>query len=193
MLSPALPNWSVYRMGMLMDPTIGRVIDRCRDGDRDAFDEVVARYGLQVLRTARLIVRDDALAEDVCQEAFLKAWRRIGSLRDEDPGPWLTRIAANESISAWRRRHRFDALAERIGRFRAPVQASFSEDRLDLARALGRLAPELRAAIVLRYYHDLSVDQTAAALGTPVDTMKSHLKAALREFRRLSGAEKEAP
>ncbi|HYS01427.1 MAG TPA: sigma factor, partial [Candidatus Eisenbacteria bacterium] len=91
-----------------MDPTIGRVIDRCRDGDRDAFDVVVARYGLQVLRTARLIVRDDALAEDVCQETFLKALRRIGSLRDEDPGPWLTRIAANESISAWRRRHRFD-------------------------------------------------------------------------------------
>jgi len=180
-------------MGMLMDPTISRVIDRCRDGDRDAFDEVVARYGLQVLRTARLIVRDEALAEDVCQETFLKAWRRIGSLRDEDPGPWLTRIAANESISAWRRRHRLDALAERIGRFRAPAQASVSEDRVDLARALGGLAPELRAAVVLRYYHDLSVDQTAAVLGTPIDTMKSRLKAALRELRRLSGGEEEAP
>jgi RNA polymerase sigma-70 factor (ECF subfamily) len=179
-------------MGVLMDPTIGRVIDRCRDGDRDAFDEVVARYGLQVLRTARLIVREDALAEDVCQETFLKAWRRIGSLRDEDPGPWLTRIAANESISAWRRRHRFDVLTERIGRFGANPPTPVSEDRLDLARALDRLSPELRAAIVLHYYHDLSVEQTAAALGVPIDTLKSRLKTALRQLRQLTGAEEKA-
>lgn len=177
---------------MLMDPTIGRVIDRCRDGDRDAFDEVVARYGLQVLRTARLIVRDDALAEDVSQETFLKAWRRIGSLRDEDPGPWLTRIAANESISAWRRRHRFDALAERVGRFRSSPGAAETEQSLDLARALGHLGPHLRAAVVLHYYHDLSVEQTAAALGVPVDTLKSRLKAALRQLRQLTGVEEEA-
>ena len=47
---------------MLMDPALGRVIERCRDGDRDAFEEVVDRYGLQLLRTARLILRDQALA-----------------------------------------------------------------------------------------------------------------------------------
>lgn len=178
---------------MLMDPTIGRVIDRCRDGDRDAFDQVVARYGLQVLRTARLIVRDDALAEDVCQETFLKAWRGIGSLHDEDPGPWLTRIAANESISAWRRRHRFDALAERFGRLRSSPSVAETEQRLDLARALDHLAPQLRAAVVLRYYHDLSVDQSAAALGIPVDTLKSRLKAALRRLRELTGSGENAP
>lgn len=172
-----------------MDPTIGRVIDRCRNGDRDAFDAVVARYGLQVLRTARLIVRDEALAEDVSQETFLKAWRRIGSLRDEDPGPWLTRIAANESISAWRRRHRFNALTERIGRLRVMAPATVSEEHLDLTRALDRLAPELRAAIVLHYYHDLTVEHSAAALGIPIDTLKSRLKAALRELRQLTGSE----
>lgn len=178
---------------MLMDPTIGRVIDRCRDGDRDAFDQVIARYGLQVLRTARLIVRDDALAEDVCQETFLKAWQRIGSLRDEDPGSWLTRIAANQSINTWRRRHRFDALIDRIGSLRATPMAPETEQRLDLARALDKLAPELRAAIVLHYYHDQSVDQAAATLGIPIDTLKSRLKAALRQLRRLTGAGEEAP
>src|SRR5467141_4300719 len=118
---------------MLMDPAFGRVVARWREGDRDAFEEVVDRYGLELLRTARLILRDEALAEDAIQETFLKAWRRIGSLRDEDPGPWLTRIAANESISAWRRRHRFDVLTERIGRFGASPPPSVSEERLDLA------------------------------------------------------------
>jgi RNA polymerase sigma-70 factor (ECF subfamily) len=174
---------------VLMDPTIGRVIDRCRDGDRDAFDEVVARYGLQVLRTARLIVRDEALAEDVCQETFLKAWRRIGSLRDENPGPWLTRIAVNESISTWRRLHRFDALTERIRRHWVSPPAEATEEHLDLTRALDRLMPEQRAAIVLHYYHDLSVEQSAAALGVPIDTMKSRLKTALRRLRQLTGVE----
>src|SRR5437879_13419367 len=99
---------------MLMDPTLGRVIERWRDGDRDAFEEVVDRYGLQLLRTARLILRDQALAEDAIQETFLKAWQRIGSLRDEDPGPWLTSIAKNESIATYRRRHRFPATTERL-------------------------------------------------------------------------------
>jgi len=53
---------------MLMDPALGRVIARWREGDRDAFEEVVDRYGLQLLRTARLILRDEALAEDAIQE-----------------------------------------------------------------------------------------------------------------------------
>jgi RNA polymerase sigma-70 factor, ECF subfamily len=174
-------------MGMLMDPALGRVIERCRDGDRDAFEEVVDRFGLQLLRTARVILRDQALAEDAVQETFLKAWQRIRTLRDEDPGPWLTRIAVNESISAYRRRHRFQALAERFGRLAGGKAAASSETRLDLARALDRLTPDQRAAIALRYYQDLSVEDAAAALRIPVDTLKSRLKTALRRLRDLTG------
>ena len=176
-------------MGMLMDPALGRVIERCRDGDRDAFEEVVDRYGLQLLRTARLILRDQALAEDAVQETFLKAWQRIRSLRDEDPGPWLTRIAMNESISAYRRRHRFQALAERFGRLGGRKQAVSSEARLDLSHALDQLTADQRAAVALHYYRDLSVDDAAAALNIPVDTLKSRLKTALRRLRELTGSE----
>jgi RNA polymerase sigma-70 factor (ECF subfamily) len=174
---------------MLMDPALSRVIERCREGNRDAFDEVVNRYGLQVLRTARLIVRDEAIAEDVCQETFLKAWRRIRTLRDEEPGPWLNRIATNESISSCRRRSRFQVLAERFGRFGGVKREVSTEARLDLARALDQLAPDQRAAIVLHYYQDLSVEETASTLGAPVDTVKSRLKTALRRLRELTGSE----
>jgi RNA polymerase sigma-70 factor (ECF subfamily) len=174
-------------MGMLMDPALGRVIDRCREGDRDAFEEVVDRYGLQLLRTARLILRDEALAEDAVQDTFLKAWQRIGSLRDEDPGPWLTRIAMNESISSYRRRHRFQALAERFGRLNPGKREVSSEARLDLGQALDHLTADQRAAVVLRYYQDLTVEDAAAALRVPVDTLKSRLKTALRRLRELTG------
>jgi RNA polymerase sigma factor (sigma-70 family) len=180
---------SVGTMGMLMDPALGRVIERCRDGDRDAFEEVVERYGLQLLRTARLILRDQALAEDAIQETFLKAWQRMSNLRDEDPGPWLTRIAMNESISAYRRRHRFQALAERFGRLRTEKRRVSSEAHLDLAQALDRLKPEQRAAIALHYYQDLSVEDAAIALRIPVDTLKSRLKTAVRRLRELTGSE----
>jgi RNA polymerase sigma-70 factor, ECF subfamily len=173
---------------MLMDPTLGRVIDRWRAGDRDAFEEVVDRYGLQLLRTARLILRDEALAEDAIQETFLKAWQRIGSLRDEDPGPWLTRIAMNESISTYRRRHRFQALTERFGRLGSSKPEVSSEARLDLAHALDQLTAEQRAALALHYYQDLSVEDTARMLKVPVDTAKSRLKTALRHLRELTGS-----
>jgi len=174
---------------MLMDPTLGRVIERWRAGDRDAFEEVVDRYGLQLLRTARLILRDEALAEDAIQETFLKAWQRIGSLRDEDPGPWLTRITMNESISTYRRRHRFQALTERFGRLGSSKPEVSSEARLDLAHALDRLTIEQRAAVALHYYQDLSVEETARMLKVPLDTIKSRLKTALRRLRELTGSE----
>jgi len=173
---------------MLMDPTLARVIERWRAGDRDAFEEVVDRYGLQLLRTARLILRDEALAEDAIQETFLKAWQRIGSLRDEDPGPWLTRIAMNESISTYRRRHRFQALTERFGRLGGSTPEVSSEARLDLAHALDQLSAEQRAALALHYYQDLSVEDTARMLKVPVDTAKSRLKTALRRLRELTGS-----
>ena len=174
-----------------MDPAFGRVLERCRAGDRDAFDQVVVRYGLQVLRTARLIVRDEALAEDVTQETFVKAWRNLATLRDEEPGPWLMRIASNEAISAYRRRHRFDALAQRFGRQPERPHGPSTETRLDLARALAEITPEQRAVVVLHYYQDLSVEETARTLRLPVDTVKSRLKVALRRLRELTGAEEE--
>ncbi len=172
---------------MLMEPTMPTLLERVRSGDRDAFALFVDRYGLMVLRTARLIVRDPDLAEDVCQETFLKTWRRIDSLRDEDPGPWLNRIAAHEAVSAWRRRHRLQALRERIGLDPGSRPEVSTEARLDLGRALERLKVEDRAVLVLHYYQDLSVEETARALGIPVDTAKSRLKTALRRLRELSG------
>jgi len=174
---------------MLMDPAIGRAVERWRAGDRDAFDQVVDRFGLQLLRTARLILRDEALAQDAVQETFVRAWQRVGSLRDEDPGPWLTRIAMNESISVYRRRHRFQALVERFGRRTDGRSEVSPEERLDLGQALDELSAEQRTAVVLHYYQDLSVEDAARALGVPVDTMKSRLKVALRRLRVLTGSE----
>jgi RNA polymerase sigma-70 factor (ECF subfamily) len=95
----------------------------------------------------------------------------------------------NESISSYRRRHRFQALTERFGRLGGGKREVSSEARLDLAHALDRLTGEQRAAVALHYYQDLSVEDAARVLKVPVDTMKSRLKTALRRLRELTGAE----
>jgi RNA polymerase sigma-70 factor (ECF subfamily) len=102
------------------------------------------------------------------------------------------RIASNEAISAYRRRHRFQALTERFGRLGGAKREVSTEDRMDLARALDQLGADQRAAVVLHYYQDLSVEETAKTLNVPVDTMKSRLKTALRRLRELTGAEEES-
>ena len=164
---------------------MGSLLDRVRSGDRDAFAVFVDRYGLMVLRTARLILRDDDLAEDVCQEVFLKSWRRAGDLQGEDAAAWLNRIAANEAITAWRRRNRLVRIRERLGVEGRASEHLTSEDRIDLSAALDRLQVMDRAVLVLHYYQDLTVEATAEALGIPVDTAKSRLKTALKRLRDL--------
>ena len=95
----------------------------------------------------------------------------------------------NESISLYRRRHRFQALTERFGRLGGASHEVSSEARLDLSQALAQLTPEQRAAVVSHYYQDLSVEETARLLEVPVDTLKSRLKTALRRLRELTGSE----
>ena len=95
----------------------------------------------------------------------------------------------NESISTYRRRHRFQALTERFGRLGGGRHEASSEARIDLAHALGQLTADQRAAVALRYYQDLSVEETARMLKVPVDTAKSRLKTALRRLRELTGSE----
>jgi RNA polymerase sigma-70 factor (ECF subfamily) len=152
------------------------------------FSALLHEHGTRMLRLAVLITRDQALAEDVLQESYTRAWRHLDSLED-DPVGWLSRVTVNEAISACRRRSRFSALVQRFGNLARPEDRSDPVLRLDLADALSRLSPQHRAVLILRYYNDLSVEDTARLSGLPIDTAKSRLKTALREMRRLTGEE----
>jgi RNA polymerase sigma-70 factor (ECF subfamily) len=160
-----------------------------RAATRDArFAALVDLNGTHMLRLAVLVTRDRVLAEDVCQEVFVRAWRHLDDLGADAAG-WLSRVTVNEAISACRRRNRFAGLVQRFGILSRSPGGIDTDLRLDLANALDRLSPEHRAVLALHYYGDLSVEETARAAGIPVDTAKSRLKAALREMRRLTGKE----
>lgn len=162
------------------------LVERAKRGDHDAF---VALIDLSIARldaAAWLILRDAELARDAVQDAMVRAWRDLPGLRDPDRfGPWLHRLTVNACLDHTRRRRRRVIEVELTPLDEPPV-ADASElvaDRDILDRALARLEPEQRAVVVLRYYLELSLSETAATLGIPVGTVKSRLHRSLAQMR----------
>jgi RNA polymerase sigma-70 factor (ECF subfamily) len=150
-----------------------------------ALDEVLAVHGQEIQTVAYLILRDQSAAEDVVIETVMTAYERAGEIRDERAfRAWLLRVATNRALSQRRRGVKvvpLDLIPERAG----PVDfGRRSTDRVALFDGLAELPPAMRAAIVLRYYADLPVDEIARALGKSPNTIKTQLREALARLRR---------
>lgn len=167
------------------------LIDRARLGDHDAYRELLRSHEQIAFRTAFAIVGDAADAEDVTQEAVVKAYRALGRFRRREPfRPWLLRIVANEARNRVRSRTRRDRLAERAagaaGCAAAPSAESAAlaaEERRELLAAVDRLRPDDRLAIVGRYFLGLTDAESAAALGVRRGTVKMRVFRALERLR----------
>ncbi|MQY03179.1 SigE family RNA polymerase sigma factor [Actinomadura macrotermitis] len=149
--------------------------------DRTDFGEYAAQRSSRLLRTAYLLCRDRATAEDLVQTALTKAWltwHRIG----DDPDPYVYRILVNTHASWWRRRWRREVPTERMPD--APAAAGTGvEDRDALWQALAKLGRRERAAVVLRYYADLEHAAIADVLGCSPVTVRSQISRALAKLR----------
>src|SRR3954454_21407484 len=148
--------------------------------DEAEFDSFVLARTQALLRTAYLLVHDEALAEDLLQTALTKAWFAWSRI-EGDPEPYVRTILVNTFASWWRRKwngeHAYADLPDRPGRDDA------TEDRHDLWTAMGRLPRRQRAVIVLRYVEDLSEAETAGLLGVSTGTVKSQTSKALAKLR----------
>ena len=142
-----------------------------------------------VYRAAWLILRDEAAAEDVAQETFLRAYHNAHRLAPEaDARPWLYRIAVNLALNRIRSRRREDRAVTRLGPRAALWEDAASERGAgddSVADALRRLPDRLRVPVILRYYLDLSEKEIAKALGIRPGTTKSRL----HEARRVLAAD----
>jgi RNA polymerase sigma-70 factor (ECF subfamily) len=161
-------------------------------GNLFAFEEVVRRYQRRVYSTALRIVRRHDVADDVTQEAFIRAHRALGSYDRGRPfGPWICRIAANLAINHVRspqaREAEMDeaALAERpAAAADGPLSSMLeSEARAVLEDAVRTLPAEQRAVFVLRTYEDLSYKEIAESLDLSVGTVMSRLSRAREQLR----------
>jgi RNA polymerase sigma-70 factor (ECF subfamily) len=171
-------------------PTDNELIAQTLGGDVEAFGVLVERYQGPLYNAAYRITgnRDDAL--EATQNAFLKTY---GKLRSYDPGhrffSWIFRIVVNESLDIAGRRRRFDG-EDAEGAHLLAVGDPESEVATAQAgalvrQALRRMAPDHRAVLVLRHFHDLSYGEIAAIVGVPEKTVKSRLFTARRELREL--------
>jgi RNA polymerase sigma-70 factor (ECF subfamily) len=171
---------------MEVAPGTVRLAGRANAGDSAALDELLAELRPLVVQTARLVVGSGSwAAEDAAQEALLDISRAIGALRDPAAvRTWALRIATRRALKAARR--------ERLLRLRsAPseegLQAAAPTEGREavLKQAFDRLPPRLRMTAVLRLHAGLSEEETAAALGCSVGTVKSNLHDARKRLTRL--------
>ncbi|GAP13334.1 RNA polymerase sigma factor, sigma-70 family [Longilinea arvoryzae] len=172
-------------------------IARLKQGNIDGLEALVQRYQVEAVHAALLIVRDPALAQDIAQEAFLQAYRKIDQFNERRPfRPWLMRIVINAALKAARRRQRFSALEESGDGRRAAEWlidpalgpeslAETAETRERIWQALGRLAPSQRAAVVLRYFLDETESEMVRDLNRPLTTVKWWLYSARQRLRTL--------
>jgi RNA polymerase sigma-70 factor (ECF subfamily) len=173
----------------------GEAIVRLKRGDVGGLEVLVRRYQVQAVRAAYLVTRDRALAEDIVQAAFLRAYERIGQFDTGRPfRPWFLRSVVNDAIKAATRRERHVSLKAGTG-IEATSLADPNPSPADLAEtaetrqavwdALGQLSPVQRAAVILRYYLGLSEAEMADEMACPPGTVKWRLHAARERLRRL--------
>jgi RNA polymerase sigma-70 factor (ECF subfamily) len=173
-----------------------RLVERAMAGDHDAFAEL-ARVSIgRLYAVARLILRDQGLAEDATQEAMVAAWRDLSALRDPDRfDAWLHRLLVRACYREARRartRPVIDVDVRTIEPVVADDSVSFA-DRDELERGFRRLDPEQRAVIVLHFYAGLPLTQVADVLGAPEGTVKSRLHRATRTLRAALEADARSP
>jgi RNA polymerase sigma-70 factor (ECF subfamily) len=168
------------------------LVERARKGDHDAFAELAGAAISRLDAAAWLILRDVEQAKDAVQNALVRAWRDLPTLRDPDRfDAWLHRLLVRACIDEARRlrRHRLDVELTTITAPSIVDDVSVIEDRDRLERGFLRLEPEMRAVIVLHHYLDLPMPVVAATLGIPLGTAKSRLHRALGEMRAALDAD----
>ena len=143
--------------------------------DTPSFDEVYAAHYADLTVQLYAYFGDRQEAQDVVQEAFVRAlarWRTVSAY--DDPVAWVRRVAWNLAVSRWRRARTALTFLRKQRRDEAQIDGP-NPERVALVEALGRLPDTLRRAMVLRYLADLTVAEIADREGVPEGTVKSWL------------------
>ena len=172
-----------------------QLVVRVQGGDQQAFAELVRRHSARVFRLAVSILGREFIpeAEDVTQEAFLKAHHAIASFRGEaEFGSWIYRITFNEAVNTKARVRFRSPHADETALVRAVTSEAGPERRAETAQRDQVLAECIRAlpevyqsALRLYYWLDAGIAETAALLGVPENTLKSYLHRARRLLRGM--------
>lgn len=177
-----------------MDPVL---VNRARQGDKEAFTSIVLAMGGRLYSVAYGILRDANRAEDAVQQALLNAWRQIPRLRDDSRlEAWLLRMVVNASYTEIRHTRRWQPGLHLVTDEEADPQIGDSQasvaQRDELERAFRHLSGEHRAVLVMHHYLGLSVSEIGEAVGLSPGTVRSRLHYARQHMRAALEADARA-
>jgi RNA polymerase sigma-70 factor (ECF subfamily) len=162
------------------------LVERAREGDHDAFTELVDVSIVRLDAAARLVLRDPELARDAVQDTLIRVWRDLPGLRDPDRfDAWLHRLLINACLDLARRRRRrpIEVDLTPIDMPSTPDLAGDLANRELLDDALRRLEPMHRAVVVMHFFLGMPLHEVAASLSIPVGTAKSRMHYSLAALR----------
>lgn len=167
--------------------TDAELIKGCKRGDREAQQELYVRTSEKIYGLLLRMTRNPDAAFDLAQDAYLRAFSRIGQFNGESSlATWLYRIAVNEALQFLRRKKPLELVKRSENEFPTGVDDAEKIDaRLDLDEALRRMYPEDRAILLLRYQEGLDYRDIAAVLDCPAGTVASRLNRARHSVREL--------
>ena len=183
-----------------MDESDAAAVARVCAGDTDAFRVLVDRYSRKVFRLAYRMTRNEYDAEDVVQETFLRAYRRLKQFESRSSfGTWIFRIAVNAAFDLTRKQGRYEQAEQQMPDpeggehplFQLPAPEP-APDRLFLSGELKRkvesvlasLSPQVRTAFVLRHYEGMSIEEIGSMLGLKESATKNSIFRAVQKLRK---------
>jgi RNA polymerase sigma-70 factor, ECF subfamily len=175
-----------------------QAIQLLKDGNLSGLEPLIQRYYFQAVKTAYLIVQDRHEAEDIVLNAFMHAYEKINQLAGDRFGPWFLRSVVNAAIKVAKRRKHQISLSSQTGgeilsleellpdQLPSPEKvAETNELSQQVWQALSRLSAEQRAAVVMKYYLEMSEADLSTQLDRPLSTVKWRLFTARERLRDL--------
>ena len=167
------------------------LVEQAKQGDRHAFGELVCQHYPGVVQVVYRLCGDPGLAQDMAQEAFLRAWIKFPSFHPQSSlRNWFYRIAVNATLDVLRRRSEVTLDDETIQMIAdqadSPETVLINKERVSfLQKAMQSLPEAARSVLVLREYGELSYQEIASVLGVPVGTVMSRLNYARNRLREI--------
>jgi RNA polymerase sigma-70 factor (ECF subfamily) len=178
-----------------LEPIEHDLVTRAQQGDREAFSELVRRNREGVISIVYRMCGDANLAEDVAQEAFIRAWQHLAGYQPRSPfRNWVYRIAANAALDVLRREKEavdIDVLPIEAPGYGPEAALEAHEQAARVKQAVLALPPASRAVLILREYQGLSYQEIADTLDVPVGTVMSRLSYARARLRESLAAYQE--
>jgi len=174
-----------------------QVVDRVLAGDTALYELLMRRHNQRLYRVARAILRDDAEAEDVMQDTYVRAYQNLGRFEGRAKfSTWLTRIAVHEALARCQKRSRFQSLDDSNSQYGDVMNAVTSSDRSPeqksydmelsgvLEKAVLSLPDDYRTVFVLRDVEGMSTEETAQSLNLTQENVKVRLHRAHAKLRK---------